>query len=84
MPETIQAVWALLKVLGVFGTVLSGVVVLYALKEGVVEAATGFGAIFFMFIFLGWDKFVGMQFMMSFMLAIVVGLVIAVIFWANR
>ena len=84
MPEMIQAVFAVIKLLGVFGVILTAIITMYALKEGLVETAIGFGAIFFLIIFFGWNEIVGRQFMMSFMLAIVTGITIAFIFLANR
>ena len=84
MSDVIQALWAVIKLLGVFGTILTAIITMYALKEGLIEAATGFGAIFFLIIFFGWHEFLGEAFMVSFLLAIITGLTIAFIVWATR
>lgn len=84
MLEVIHALWAVIKVLGVLGVILTAIITMYALKEGLIEAVVGFGSIFFLIIFLGWHEIVGEQFMVSFLLAIITGLVIAFIVWATR
>jgi len=54
------------------------------MQEGLVPAATGFVGLFFLICFLGWDKFLGDEFMAKFMIAILTGLGIAFFIWQAR
>ena len=81
MLEMIQALWAVVKVLGVLGLIISAIVIYVSIKEGLIQTAIGFGSIFFLIILFGWHEFLGEQFMVTFMLAIVVGIAIAFFIW---
>ena len=84
MKEFFTVLWNFVWGMGLFGMMMIVVVASCALKEGLVVAATGFGAIFFLILFFGWDKIIGEEAMVRFLIAIVTGLIIAFFVWANR
>ena len=84
MSEFFTVLWNFVCGMGILGMLGILFVVYYCMQEGLIPAATGFVGLFFLICFLGWDKFLGDEFMAKFMIAVLTGLGIAFFIWQAR
>jgi len=75
-----EVTWAIVKNMHLW-LILSAFVTLMAMKEGLIQVAVGFAGLFFLILFLGWDKILGDYIMVHGMIAVGLGLLIAFFIW---
>ena len=63
MTEFLTVLWNFVCGMGILGMLGILFVAYYALREGLIPAATGFVSLFFLICFFGWDKWLGDEFM---------------------
>ena len=84
MSEFLTVLWNFVCGMGILGMLGILFVAYYALQEGLVPAATGLVSIFFLILIFGWEEFLGEEFMVKFIIAVLTGLGIAFFIWQAK
>ena len=80
LSETFDIIWAIVVNMHLW-LILSAIVTVMALREGLIQVAIGFGSLFFFILMMGWDKILGKYVMVHGMIAIGLGLIVSFFIW---
>ena len=80
LSETCEIIWIIIKNMHLW-LILSAIVTIMALREGLIQIAIGFGALFLLILMFKWDVILGEYIMTRSMIAIGLGLIIAFFVW---
>ena len=83
MTEIFELIWVIVVNMHLW-LIISAIVTVMALRDGLIQIAVGFAGLFLFVLMQGWDKIIGEYIMVHLMIAIGLGLIIAFFIWQAR